>query len=83
MIKNILIDTKYLKSTDEFTYLENVDRSLYKYDQRRTNTGVIYFFYRVNNNDYMNIVRYDIFDKEWLIGDFYEEKIKDDGPPRR
>uniref|UniRef100_UPI0026395158 hypothetical protein n=1 Tax=uncultured Cytophaga sp. TaxID=160238 RepID=UPI0026395158 len=82
LIKDVLIASKYLKTTDAFTYLENVDRSRYKYEQRRLKYGIIYFFYRVNDNDYMNIIRYNIRSNEWLIGDFYEEKIKDDGPPR-
>jgi hypothetical protein len=74
-IKKILTESKHLKSTDNFKYLDNIDITPFKDRGSRNLGGIIYFLYQ-DNNLTTKIIRYDCDHNLWLLGDYKEEKIK-------
>jgi len=77
-IKKVLIENNYLKTDDNFKYLGSIDRSHFRYTGNRINTGTIYFFYQINKNISIQLIRYDNSENEWLIGNYTEEQMEPD-----
>jgi len=78
-IKKVLIDSKFIKEVDDFKYIDFLYDYSVQMDLEQINKikgGMIYLFYRVDQIAEINIIRYDNYKSEWLIGDFKEEQIQ-------
>jgi len=79
-IKEMLLENKQLNTENEFKYLGYLDNSSsHASVQNCDNRGseIIYFFYQdaLSVWDSIKIIRYDSFEKEWLLDDYSEESL--------
>jgi hypothetical protein len=77
-INKKLIESKFIKEGDSFEYVDfiydySVEMGLEQINKIKG--GTFYFFFEINKTDSINIIRYDNYENEWLIGDFKEESI--------
>jgi len=80
-IKKVLLETKQLNKDNEFKYLGYIDDSSSFYSIMNSNdrsSGMLYFFYQdaLSLLDSIKIIRYDSYDREWLLNDYSEKAIK-------
>ncbi len=77
-IRKVLIESNSMNKNDNFNYIDFMYDHNVKTDLEQFNKitgGTIYFFYQTNKYNSIQIIRYDNYENEWLIGDFKEELI--------
>ena len=74
-IRKVLAENNNIRKNDTFRYLGYIDNETLYWEKYKNRNGILYFFYQLTLQE-AKVVRYDCFNKEWLLGDYKEEEVE-------